>query len=68
MDKAILSEITNKIQSLPDHLQRQVLIFVNALQVSSRCGTPGNQLIEFAGTISPDDLSLMSQAIESDCE
>ena len=68
MDKAILSEITNKIQSLPDNLQRQVLIFVDALQMSSRRGTPGKLLIEFAGTISPDDLSLMEQAIESGCE
>jgi len=68
MDTPILSEIAKKIKSLPDNLQRQVLIFVDALQVSSMRGTPGKLLLEFAGTISPDDLSLMKQAIESGCE
>jgi hypothetical protein len=68
MDKSILNEITNKIKTLPDNLQRQVLIFVDALQVSSMCGTPGKLLLEFAGTISSEDLSIMGQAIESGCE
>ena len=31
-------------------------------------GAPGKLLLEFADTISPDDLSLMRQAIESGCE
>jgi hypothetical protein len=30
-------------------------------------GTPGHQLLKFAGTIPPDDLQLMSEAIETDC-
>jgi len=68
MDTPIFNEITKKIKQLPDNLQRQVLIFVDALQVSSTRGTPGKLLLEFAGTISPDDLSLMGQAIESGCE
>ena len=68
MDTPILNELTKKIKTLPDNLQRQVLIFVDALQVSSLRGTPGKSLLEFAGTISPDDLSLIKQAIESACE
>ena len=68
MDTPILNEITKKIMALPDNLQRQVLIFVDALQVSSMRGTPGKLLLEFVDTISPDDLSLMRQAIESGCE
>jgi hypothetical protein len=68
MDTPILNEITKKIMALPDNLQRQVLIFVDALQVSSMRGTPGKFLLEYADTISPDDLSLMRQAIESGCE
>ena len=68
MDTPILNEITKKIMALPDNLQRQVLIFVDALRVSSMRGTPGKLLLEFADTISPDDLSLMRQAIESGCE
>jgi len=68
MDTPILDEITKKIKSLPDNLQRQVLIFIDALQVSSMRGSPGKVLLEFSGTISPDDLTLMEQAIESGCE
>jgi hypothetical protein len=68
MDTPILNEITKKIRTLPDNLQRQVLIFVDALQVSSMRGVPGKSLLEFAGTISQDDLSAMRQAIEAGCE
>lgn len=68
MDTVILDEITKKIKTLPDNLQRQVLIFVEALQTSSTRGTPGKALLAFVGTISPDDLSIMAQAIESGCE
>jgi hypothetical protein len=68
MDSPILNEITKKIKTLPDNLQRQVLIFVDALQVSSTRGVRGELLLEFAGTISPDDLLLMGQVIESGCE
>lgn len=68
METPILNELTKKIQSLPDNLQRQVLIFVDALQASSMRGVAGKALLEFAGTISPEDLTLMEQAVESGCE
>jgi hypothetical protein len=68
MDKPILNEITKKIKTLPDNLQRQVLIFVDALQVSSMHGASGKLLLEFAGTIPPDDLLLIKQAIDAACE
>jgi hypothetical protein len=68
MDTPLLNEITQKIKALPDHLQRQVLIFVDALRVSSTRGVPGKSLLKFAGTISPEDLLLMEQAIEAGCE
>ncbi len=68
MDTFILDEITKKVKSLPENLQRQVLIFVDALQVSSVRGVSGRMLSEFAGSISQDDLSMMNQAIESGCE
>jgi hypothetical protein len=31
-------------------------------------GTPGQQLLRFAGSIPLDDLQLMGEAIEQDCE
>jgi len=37
-------------------------------KVSIREGKPGHTLTRFAGWIAPDDLALMQEAIESDCE
>ena len=68
MDTLAINEIMKKIKSLPDNLQRQVLIFVDALQISSMRGTPGKRLQKFAGTISTDDLNVMKQSIETGCE
>ena len=68
MDSPIIKEIVKKVKTLPDNLQRQVLIFVDTLQDSSTRGTPGKGLLEFAGTISPEDLSLIQEAITSGCE
>ncbi|WP_256678104.1 MULTISPECIES: hypothetical protein [Fischerella] len=31
-------------------------------------GTPGEQLLRFAGSIPPDDLQEIREAIEQDCE
>jgi hypothetical protein len=68
MDTPVFNEITKKIKLLPENLQRQVLIFVDALQASSKRGAPGKLLLEFSGVITPDDLTLMRQVIESGCE
>jgi hypothetical protein len=68
MNTVIIDEITKKLRNLPDNLQRQVLIFVDALQSSSVRGTQGKVLVEFAGTISLNDLSLMKESIEAGCE
>ena len=68
MKTPVLNEIVKKIKALPDNLQRQVLVFVEALQVSSKRGSSGKMLIQYAGTISPDHLSVMKQGIKSGCE
>ena len=53
---------------MPQHLQWQVLEFVRALVKAEVRGTPGQQLLRFAGSIPANDLQLMSEAIEQDCE
>jgi len=68
MDTLLISEIAKKIKTLPDNLQRQVMIFVDSLQISSMSGVSGKLLLDFAGSISLEDLSLMEKAIESGCE
>ena len=49
-------------------LQRQVLEFDRSLVKVEVRGTPGQQLLRFAGSIPSDDLQLMREAIEQDCE
>lgn len=68
MDIPIIEEVVEQLQVMPQHLQRQVLEFVRALVKAEVRGTPGQQLLRFAGSIPADDLQLMLEAIEQDCE
>jgi hypothetical protein len=68
MSVSIIDEVTEQLRAMPQHLQWQVLKFVQSLVKSQVRGTPGQQLLRFAGSIPPDDLQLMREAIEKDCE
>jgi hypothetical protein len=68
MSSAIETKVLEQLGTLPEDLQRQVLEYVRALQVLVRRGVSGKQLLSFAGSIPQDDLLLMSQAIEDECE
>jgi hypothetical protein len=68
MNIPIIDEVVEQLKVMPQHLQWQVLEFVRALIKAEVPGTPGQQLLRFAGSISPDDLKLMREAIEQDCE
>ena len=68
MSSAIKTKVIEQLDTLPENLQRQVLEFVQALQVFVRQGVPGKQLLQFAGAIPLDDLESMRQTIESGCE
>lgn len=57
-----------QLDDLPPRQQRQVLDFARALASSKVRGVPGRQLLRFAGTIEADDLQLMAQVIQGDCE
>lgn len=71
-------EFTEQYIALPPEAQRQVDDFVafihqkyapkQASPISRVRGTPGKELLRFAGIIEADDLALMQQAIEEDCE
>lgn len=65
---AIKSRVIEKLDSLPEHLQREVLAFVEALQTLERPGVPGKQLLDFAGVVSSQDAALIQQAIDDGCE
>jgi hypothetical protein len=64
----IIDEVINQLNEMPQHLQWQVLEFVRALAKSKVRGTPGWQLLRFANSIPLDDLQLMHEVIEQDCE
>ena len=62
------TEIREQLSHLPLEQQRQVLEFARALVTAHVRGVPGRGLVHFAGLIETEDLSLMKQAIEDDCE
>lgn len=68
MSNTIINEVVEQLRTLPDNLQQEVLRFTQKLKLSSKRGVPGKNLLQFAGAISHEDLEIMRQAIESDCE
>lgn len=68
MSSMIVTKVVEQLETLPENLQRQVLVFVQALQRFAQPGVPGKRLLQFAGAIPMDDLQLMRQAIENGCE
>ena len=68
MKNRITTQVVQQLETLPENLQRQVLEFVQALQLLQQRGVSGKQLLQFAGTIPPDDLELMREATEAECE
>ena len=62
------TEIQEQLLQLPLEQQRQVLEFARALVTARVRGVPGHTLVRFAGLVETEDLALMKQAIEEDCE
>jgi hypothetical protein len=68
IDSAFQTELLKQIDQLPSELQKQVLIFAKNLKSPTPRGTPGRELLRFAGTISKEDAQEMMKAIEEECE
>jgi hypothetical protein len=68
MNTPVINRVVQQLEVLPYELQLRVLEFSQALVVSSPRGTPGKQLLRFAGVIPLDDLQQIREAIEHDCE
>jgi hypothetical protein len=69
MDTLIADKVIDQLKYLPDEAQQQVLEFARSLALSlTPRGISGKDLLRFAGTISPEDLKIMSEVIEQDCE
>ncbi|MBC8496703.1 MAG: hypothetical protein ISS57_15925 [Anaerolineales bacterium] len=68
MTTPVLTEIVEQVKTLPDRLQYQVLSFVRTLRTLTQNGTPGIELLQFAGSIPAQDVKEIRQAIETGCE
>jgi hypothetical protein len=68
MSSAVITQVVEQLETLPDNLQHQVLVFVQTLRAVVRSGIPGKLLLRFAGAIPLNDLQRMEQAIEAGCE
>jgi hypothetical protein len=66
VNQSLQKEILAQLDKLHIEQQRQVLDFARTL--AGPVGQPGKELLHFAGDINLEDLKLMSQAIEQDCE
>jgi hypothetical protein len=64
----IKDELLSRIDQLPVELQRRVIAFADALVLSNPKGTPGRDLLRFAGTLDEDSAREMQDAIEGACE
>jgi hypothetical protein len=68
MDTPIVEKVIEQLKALPQELQRRVLEYTRALAESTPRGVPGKDLLRFAGSIPPEDIRLISEAIERGCE
>lgn len=66
--QSIKQSINHYLKNLNTEEQRKILEFARALNLSKLKGTPGKDLIKFASSIDKDDLNLMKDAIEAECE
>ncbi|MEH2410267.1 hypothetical protein [Nostoc sp.] len=56
MDTSILDRLIEELKVMPEDLQYRVLEFARTLVGSQIHGVPGRDLLNFAGTISPNDI------------
>ena len=68
VDTILERELHEQLEQLPARQQRRVLDFARGLASTRMLGVPGSTLLPFAGTITPDDLETIAQAVEKDCE
>lgn len=61
-------ELMQRFARLGPAGKRQVLDYARSLGAAPGRGTPGAALLDFVGSIPPEDLREMAEAIEEGCE
>lgn len=64
VSSALERELREHLERLPEPRQRKVVEYARVLGSETPKGISGKELLKFAGTIEPDDISLMKQAIK----
>jgi hypothetical protein len=67
LDAAMQSDLLKEVEQLAPPLQRKVVEYAHSLAGSVPRGTPGDQLLRFAGTMTEEEAKEMMEATE-DCE
>nr|VFJ47581.1 MAG: hypothetical protein BECKFM1743C_GA0114222_100471 [Candidatus Kentron sp. FM]VFK07579.1 MAG: hypothetical protein BECKFM1743B_GA0114221_100451 [Candidatus Kentron sp. FM] len=67
MNANIVSEAAGQMANLPYVQQEKALKFIEELSLAKGRGAPGERLLKYAGSIAPDDLKIMDEAIQNDC-
>ena len=68
IDETLQSDLLKQLEQLSPNMQRRVVDFAVALAQSVPKGTPGEELLRFAGSLHPEDAKQMIEAIEAGCE
>ena len=68
VDTFVQNELLKQMEQLSPALQRRVLDYARAMAESTPQGTPGKDLLQFAGIMSPDEADEFLRSIEEDCE
>jgi hypothetical protein len=63
----IKQKLLERMDQLSEAQQRTVLKYAETLSSTPK-GTPGKDLLQFFGTIEPEDCRRMEEAIEAGCE
>jgi len=67
-DTSVQNELLKQMEQLPARMQRRVLDYARALAESTPEGTPGDELLKFAGIMTPSEADEFLRGIEEDCE
>lgn len=68
MSKQLEDQILAHLSGLSDDQQERILEYARTFSESASRTVQGRDLLAFAGTIQPDELRLMAQAIDENCE
>jgi hypothetical protein len=68
IENSLREELLREMNGLSPAMQRRVLDFACALAESTPQGTPGDELLQFAGIMTPSEADEFLRSIEEDCE